>query len=150
MTIYIQRHLAKDLVYLSFLFVVAGFFGSLYFSEVRGLAPCILCWYQRCALYPLMIIIPIAWWCKDRALPYYILGLSLTGLCIALYHNLLSWHVIPERLAPCVQGISCTTQVVSWFGFITIPLLAMASFFGLVLCAYGMIVLGKKYQSTFF
>ena len=31
--------------------------GSLFFSEVMGLPPCILCWYQRICLFPLVVIL---------------------------------------------------------------------------------------------
>ena len=34
--------------------------GSLYFSEVAGFAPCTLCWYQRIAMYPLVVILGAA------------------------------------------------------------------------------------------
>ena len=30
--------------------------GSLFFSEVMGLPPCVLCWYQRIAMYPMVVI----------------------------------------------------------------------------------------------
>jgi disulfide bond formation protein DsbB len=47
---------------------------------------------------------------------------------IAVYHNLLYYNIIPESAAPCVQGISCTTKFIQWFGFVTIPFLSLMSF----------------------
>jgi disulfide bond formation protein DsbB len=35
--------------------------GSLYFSEIRGYTPCTLCWVQRGFMYPLVIIIGVAY-----------------------------------------------------------------------------------------
>ena len=33
--------------------------GSLFFSEVLGWQPCVLCWYQRILMYPLAILLAI-------------------------------------------------------------------------------------------
>ena len=33
--------------------------GSLYFSDIRGLPPCTLCWVQRIFMYPLIAIATI-------------------------------------------------------------------------------------------
>ncbi|MFM8015764.1 MAG: disulfide bond formation protein B, partial [Actinomycetota bacterium] len=45
--------------------------GSLYFSEAVGYRPCVLCWYQRIAMYSLAIVLVIAALRKDRAIrPY--------------------------------------------------------------------------------
>ena len=93
-----------------------------------GKTPCLLCWYQRIAMYPLALIIPVGIIRKDKNLPLYILPLTIIGGSIAIYHNLLYYNIVPESLAPCVQGISCTTKLVEYFGFITIPLLSLTAF----------------------
>ena len=41
--------------------------GSLYFSEVANYLPCTLCWYQRIAMYPLVLILGIAVLRRDTA-----------------------------------------------------------------------------------
>lgn len=114
--------------YLAWATALLAMLGSLYFSNVLGFPPCVLCWYQRIALYPLVVIIPIGIIKKDTVLPYYTLALSAVGLLIGICHNLLYYKILPESAAPCVQGISCTTQFINWFGFLTIPLLALISF----------------------
>lgn len=65
---------------------------------------------------------------KHTELPYYVLPLSVIGFFIALYQNLLVWHIIPETIAPCTAGVSCVTQPFVLYGFITIPLGSMISF----------------------
>ena len=50
--------------------------GSLYFSEVADFVPCQLCWYQRIAMYPLAVILPLALWRRDRAVGQYALVLG--------------------------------------------------------------------------
>jgi len=102
--------------------------GSLFFSEVMSLPPCVLCWYQRIAMYPLVVILGVSFVRRDGAASVYGLPLALIGLLIAAYHNLLYYNVIPESLAPCTSGISCTSRQIEWFGFVTIPLMSLAAF----------------------
>jgi len=102
--------------------------GSLYFSNVRHFAPCVLCWYQRIAMYPLVLVILVGIVKRDVLVPYFVLPLSIVGGLIAVYHNLLYYRIIPDSIAPCEAGISCTTKYIEWSGFITIPLLSLVSF----------------------
>lgn len=102
--------------------------GSLFFSEVMDLPPCVLCWYQRIAMYPIVILTAIGIIRNDRKLYISVLALSLPGLAISIYHNLLYWKILPESIAPCTLGISCTTKFFEWFGFITIPFMALVAF----------------------
>ena len=102
--------------------------GSLMFSEVLGYPPCILCWYQRICMYPLVIIFGVGIMTKDRFTSWYALPLVLIGLLISIYHNLLYYNILPEAAAPCRAGVSCTTKFIEWFGFVTIPFLSMMAF----------------------
>ena len=102
--------------------------GSLLFSDIIKLPPCVLCWYQRICMYPLVIISLIGLWKKDKNLPLFILPLSIFGLAISIYHNLLYYKLIPESIAPCTMGISCTTKQIELLGFITIPLMSLITF----------------------
>lgn len=113
---------------LNFLIALLGTLGSLYFSEVMRFPPCVLCWYQRIFLYPLVFIFAVAVWSEDRSYRKYALPLALTGLAIGLYHNLIYYGVISEALTPCTQGISCSSKQLELFGFITIPFLSMMGF----------------------
>jgi disulfide bond formation protein DsbB len=114
--------------YLAWAVALVSMLGSLYFSEIKNYAPCILCWYQRIAMYPLVAIIGVGILRRDRSMWTYALPLSIIGAGIALYHNLLQWKIIPEQLAPCTQGISCVTRNVIALNFVTIPLLSLAAF----------------------
>lgn len=125
----LQRSGVNDLLpYAAWVVALVAMAGSLFFSEVMDLPPCILCWYQRIALYPLVLVIGVGILTRDVRWKYYALPLSLTGLVIAVYHNLLYYHLIPESITPCKEGVSCTTVQIEWLGFITIPLMALASF----------------------
>ncbi|HEV2707913.1 MAG TPA: disulfide bond formation protein B [Pyrinomonadaceae bacterium] len=108
--------------------------GSLFFSEVMSLAPCVLCWYQRVAVYPLVLVIGTGIITRDVRMKRYALPLSLAGLAVSVYHNLIYYGVIPEALTPCSQGASCAERQIEWFGFVTIPLMGLAAFACLTLC----------------
>ncbi len=112
----------------NFLLVLSGVLGSLYFSEVMGFPPCVLCWYQRICLYPLATVFAVAILTNDQGYKKYALPLAVVGLVIALYHNLLYFGVLDEGLSPCTKDLSCTTKQIEWFGFVTIPLLSLLSF----------------------
>lgn len=122
------KKLQKESLFIAWIIATAGTLGSLYFSEIAGFPPCILCWYQRTCLYPLVLIILIGTIKKDQFVHSYILPLASIGWIIALYHNLLYYKMIPESIKPCALGISCTTQYIEWFGFVTIPLLSLLAF----------------------
>lgn len=120
--------LRSNLAYLAWFQGLIATLGSLFFSEVMDLAPCILCWYQRIMMYPLVFILTVGILLRDQRLRYYVLPLSITGLIISIYHNLLYYNIISESLAPCTAGVSCTTRQIELFGFITIPLMALTAF----------------------
>ena len=122
------------LPYLAWLIALIATVGSLFFSEVMNLPPCVLCWYQRIAMYPLVVIIGVGIISRDQRMKSYALPICLIGLAISIYHNLLYYGLIPESITPCTEGISCTSRQIEWLGFITIPLLALTAFVGLALC----------------
>jgi disulfide bond formation protein DsbB len=57
-----------------------------------------------------------------------VLPLVGVGGLLAVVHVLLVEGIIPERIAPCRQGVPCSETVIEWFGFVTIPLLSLAAF----------------------
>ena len=122
----------KYSVYFAWGIALASMLGSLYFSEVAQIAPCSLCWYQRIAMYPLVFILPVIIINRDTRIRPYILPLASIGTVIALYHNLLTWGVVEEIIA-CAPGLSCAIQQINWLGFITIPLLSLLSFIGIII-----------------
>ena len=108
--------------------------GSLFFSLVMEFPPCDLCWYQRIAMYPLVVILGISIWKKDKGALLYAWPFAVIGWVIALYHTLLYHNILPESAAPCTAGISCTTKYVEYFGFLTIPLLSLLAFTIILAC----------------
>jgi disulfide bond formation protein DsbB len=97
-------------------------------SEIMGFAPCVLCWYQRIFMFPLVFILAAGLFPFDPKVLRYALPLAAVGLLVAGFHLLLVAGVIPESLTPCRQGIPCSTVQVEWLGFVTIPLLSFFAF----------------------
>lgn len=136
---------AEYLPYVIFIVALIAMLWSLSLSEVFQFTPCVLCWYQRICMYPITVISAVAILRKRTVdLPYYILPLSIIGFIIALYQNLLIWHVLSESVAPCQTGVSCMYQPVAIYGFITIPLGSILSFAGLTI----FVVLYAKFGKT--
>lgn len=130
----IKNLIKDDILYLAWVQSIVAMFGSLYFSEVMKLQPCVLCWYQRILMYPLVAIIAVGILRKDKKIYQYVLPLSITGFIIAAYHNLLYYKILPESIQPCTLGISCTTRQIEWLGFITIPLMSLTAFAIITTC----------------
>ncbi|WP_249435688.1 disulfide oxidoreductase [Paenibacillus sp. Marseille-Q4541] len=109
---------------------MAATLGSLYFSEIKGYDPCDLCWFQRIFMYPLTIVLAIACYHKDYTVTRYVLPLSIIGGSISLFHILYqqfhSWFA-DQSIVAC-GPTPCTTNYFAWFGFITIPVLALTAF----------------------
>lgn len=116
------------LLFVSWLLSTVATLGSLFFSEVMKFPPCLLCWYQRICMYPLVVILLVGLFPFERKVLKFSMPLALIGWFTAFYHNLLYYKVLPESAAPCVQGISCTTVQLEWFGFVTIPFLSLFAF----------------------
>ncbi|MCB9118854.1 MAG: c-type cytochrome [Caldilineaceae bacterium] len=124
----IANWLNRNSLYIALITAWVAMCGSLYFSEVRGYVPCVLCWYQRILMYPLTLVVAIGLLRRDWNLPYYVLPFSLIGLGVSTYHYLLEKTDLFAGSTACRQGVSCTTQWINWFGFVTIPFLALTAF----------------------
>ena len=120
------------ILFAAWLIACTGTLGSLFFSEVMEFAPCVLCWYQRVFLYPLVITLGIGLFPLDRGAIRYSLPLAAAGWLVALYHTLLYYGVIPEKLQPCRQGVSCTEVYIELLGFISIPMLSLMAFSAII------------------
>lgn len=101
--------------------------GSLYLSEVAKFPPCILCWYQRIAMYPLVVILAVASLRRDLAVKWYVVPLALVGLGISIYHYLV--ERFPDSVSfSCSADVPCSTVWVWRFHFLSIPAMAGLGF----------------------
>jgi disulfide bond formation protein DsbB len=117
-----------NLLFACWLVVGTATLGSLFFSEVMQRTPCVLCWYQRIAMFPLVFILTVGLFPFDVRCVRYALPIAIAGWAVALYHCLLYLGVIPESMQPCTQGLSCADVKIELYGFVTIPLLSLIGF----------------------
>jgi len=115
-------------LYFAWIVSVVATLGSLFLSEVMKFIPCELCWFQRIFMYPLVILLGRACYRGDRGIARYALPLSIIGGLISLYHY--GEQKIPglAKMLPCTAGVPCNQDYLNWFGFVTIPLLALIAF----------------------
>lgn len=124
------------LLYVAWVVSLVAMFGSLYFSEIKGYIPCELCWYQRILMYPLTLLLGIATFQNDISVKKFVLPLSIIGGSISFMHYL--EQKIPGfgGIKPCVSGVPCSAQYINWFGFVTIPFLALVAFVMIAVCMF--------------
>jgi disulfide bond formation protein DsbB len=115
-------------LYFAWVVSMVATLGSLYFSEIMGYIPCELCWYQRIMMYPLSLILGIAAYTNEKNLKKYILPMSIVGGCISLFHYLEQKVPYLATIKPCTRGVPCNVDYINWFGFVTIPFLALLAF----------------------
>lgn len=122
---------------------------SLYFSDVKNLEPCHLCWYQRICLFPLFIILGIAAFRGFLGIVFYVLPQVACGFLFALYQiaiqEIPGWNPIDM----CGAGPSCAEKILIGLGPITIPMVSAAGFFfmGILLVGIGMKNLRMRMKS---
>lgn len=102
--------------------------GSLFFSERMGFIPCVLCWYQRILMYPLVLFLGIAFYRNDHSIYKYVLPVSVLGMLVSGTHYALQKIPSMQEFSVCTSGVPCSGQYINLFGFITIPFLALLAF----------------------
>ena len=119
--------IAPHALTLAFVVAAVSMAGSLYFSEVANFTPCQLCWYQRICMYPLVPLLGLAAWRRDRGIRPYAAIVAGFGLLIASYHVLLERYPTLESGA-CDPTNPCTLIWVQRLGYLTIPTMALSGF----------------------
>jgi len=112
--------------------------GSLYFSEIRQYEPCELCWYQRILMYPILILTTVAYIQKNVRIAVTTAVFSCIGGAISVYHYGIQKLDFLTETAPACGRVPCTGQYINWFGFITIPFLALTAFILIAITSFYM------------
>lgn len=107
--------------------------GALFLGEVMGKTPCVLCWYQRIAMFPLVLVLGAGLLDRDARSARYAMPLEGAGWCIAAYHLLVFWGWVSEGLVPCGKGSSCANTDLQVAGSVPIPLLSVMAFTGILI-----------------
>lgn len=113
----------------AFLIALAATLGALFIGEVLGRMPCTLCWYQRIAMFPLVVVFGVALWRDDLSARLTAWPLAVAGLAVAFWHSGLYAGAIPQAIVPCTQdGPSCTDAAAQTVLGLPLPYLSLAAF----------------------
>jgi disulfide bond formation protein DsbB len=134
--------------YVSLIVASSAVLGSLFFSQVMLFAPCVLCWYQRIAMFPLVPVLMVGLIRKDKELPYYVLPLSIGGLITAAYHSFIYYNLIVETQSTCAFGVSCSERYFELFGFLSIPVLSLMAFSIITVLSAAELTLNNSLRSS--
>jgi disulfide bond formation protein DsbB len=116
------------LTFTAWLVATVSTLGALFLGEVMGYTPCVLCWYQRIAMFPLVLVLAAGLFPFDPRVIRYALPLTAAGWGLAVFHLALVAGWIPDSIKPCQQGVPCSDVQVVWLGFVNIPLLSVLAF----------------------
>lgn len=131
----IQALVGRHAVTLAYLVALAALLGSLFYSEIMGFEPCVLCWWQRIFLYPLVFIFTVAIWKKVDSAFLYAVPFALAAALIAIYQSYVYFG--GASLFPCTAlGGACSKIYVMAFGYITIPLMSLTVSLYILLLAW--------------
>ena len=139
---YMHSKLSKWFLPMAFAVALAATSGSLFYSEIVGWTPCLLCWYQRIMMYPLVVILGIASLRRDKRVGVYVLPLAAIGGLIAAFHyaqQVSSTFAAISTGCAAAGGVECTVRYTFSYGYVTIPMMALTGF-----VTIGLLVLLKK------
>lgn len=120
--------LADPARWLAWLVAASSMVGSLIYSEYFHYTPCVLCWYQRIAMYPLAVLLLVGAIRRDPKVRTYGLPLSIIGFGISVYHVLIQNIPNLEAGGACDPSNPCSAKYVDMFGIVSIPFMAGAGF----------------------
>jgi disulfide bond formation protein DsbB len=126
-----QTFMHANAMTIAFVLSLGAALGTLYYSEVVGVLPCTLCWYQRALLYPQVLLFAYGVARKSAKVLPFTAFLSALGLLTALYHISLPLFTSPIFCDP--ETALCLVQTVRIFGYITIPVMSASVFSALIL-----------------
>lgn len=119
-------------LFAAWLVALAASLGALFVGEVLGQLPCVLCWYQRAAMFPLAVVLAVACLRGDLAVTRYAMPLASLGAAIALWHVFVYSGIVPTAIEPCGRGPSCRGADMTLFGALPLPVLSFVSFVAIV------------------
>ena len=124
----VRREVAPNALALAAAVALVSTLGSLYLSEVAHFPPCRMCWFQRIAMYPLVVILGVAAVRRDLGARTSASILAGLGSCASIYHLLLERFPSLEASSSCDPANPCSIKWVDRFGYLTIPGMALSGF----------------------
>lgn len=121
----------KHALYLAWVIALSGFCLSIYYGEILQIEPCALCWYQRIALFPLVLILGIAAYRNDLKIIPYAIPLALLGVFFALYQILRFYIPLLKGATLCSLTEDCSNPF-----FLKLSFLSLIGFFFIALLLF--------------
>jgi len=123
-----REAIAPSALWLAWIVALTNTLGSLYLSEVAHFIPCKLCWYQRIAMYPLVVLLLVAAIKHSREIARATLPLIAIGAAISMYHYLVERFPSMAGGASCDPTAPCTVVWIWRFHYLSIPGMALSGF----------------------
>lgn len=153
-TEWVRTQLNENALVFSFLISLFATFGALTYSNLYLFAVCDFCWYQRIAIYPMILLLGMAILRNDKFIKPYIIALASIGLLVSIYHWVI--HMVAtygsqasaDGLVPCSASEilpSCSQSEILEYGFITIPFMAITTLTFIII----LMLFVKNKRSTF-
>ena len=125
---FVRESLSGNELWIGFAVAFVATAGSLYFSEIAHYVPCKLCWFQRIAMYPL-VLLALPAFRRDRPAAWYFLPLPVVGLGVALWHIGVERGLVQDTKSCLISAPGgCATRWIEELGYITIPTLSATAF----------------------
>lgn len=123
-------------ILLAFLVSLGAISGSLFYSELVGFEPCVLCWWQRVFIYPQVILFAVALWKRKNDVFAYAVPMVLISGVLGLYQSYV--YMGGTSILPCtaLDG-ACSKVYVMEFGYITIPSMSLTVSLYILLIAWA-------------
>lgn len=118
--------------------------GSLYYSEIEGLLPCDLCWYQRICMYPLTAILAVGVLRRDRTVLWYAAPFVAIGAPLALYHWLVERVPSLSDSTSCSIVAPCAVPYFEELGYVTLAFMDLSAF----LLIGALLLIGRARDTT--
>jgi disulfide bond formation protein DsbB len=118
-------------LWLAFAVAAVATMGSLYYSEIADYTPCLLCWYQRAAMYPLAVILGVGAFMRAQKVKFVAIPVAAVGAAISIYHYQL--EMFPEQsTGVCSAEVPCTVRWFEVFGFVSLAFMALTGFLAII------------------
>jgi disulfide bond formation protein DsbB len=132
-----KKILSRFGLYFAWFIAMIATFGSLFASQILNYEPCVLCWYQRIMMFPLVIILGMAAFKNDKYIVSYVITLPIFGAIIAFVQTLYSYFDFSTSFC----GSQCSESAVKLFGVIDF---SIASFFSFLSISFFLFFSKKK------
>jgi disulfide bond formation protein DsbB len=122
---------------------------TLYYSDVLGVVPCALCWFERVFMYGIVLISGTALFARNNleriGIFRYLTVFSVAGSLVALYHHILQMTATATSHLPCpVSGGDCSKRIIFEFDHITFPWMAFIFFLSFILISLVIKEINRK------